>query len=307
LTFSSVDGVLSLLGPAAQRDLPLGPLTTYRVGGAAAVGIAPADEDALLDIAKVVREKAVPVLVVGRGSNMVVSDEGFDGLAVVMDGFTTVSITESLVSAGGGASLPVVARQSAAHALTGLEWAVGVPGSVGGGVRMNAGGHGSDIAACLERARIVDLVAGTAEWRLPPSLDLGYRTSNLASTDVVVAAELRCRAGSRAEAEALIASIVAWRRANQPGGQNAGSVFTNPPGDSAGRLIEASGLKGFRLGTAQVSPKHANFIQADEGGSAADVRELIDEVRARVLTHTGIELHTEVRLIGFPTPYRDET
>jgi UDP-N-acetylmuramate dehydrogenase len=199
----------------------------------------------------------------------------------------------------------VVARRSAAAGLTGLEWAVGVPGSVGGAVRMNAGGHGSDIASCLLRASVVDLATADASWRSPASLGFGYRTSSLGSTDVVTIAELRCRPGSREAAEAEIAEIVAWRRANQPGGQNAGSVFTNPPGDAAGRLIDDAGLKELRIGTAQVSAKHANFIQADEGGSADDVKRVIDEVRARVLARHGIELRTEVRLIGFPGTYRE--
>ncbi len=196
-----------------------------------------------------------------------------------------------------------MARRTAAAGLTGFEWAVGVPGSIGGAVRMNAGGHGSDMAACLERARVVDLAAGAAAWRSAADLELGYRRSNLAVTDVVVAAEVRCAHGTREEAEELIAEIVRWRRANQPGGQNAGSVFTNPEGDSAGRLVDAAGLKGFRIGTAEVSTKHANFVQADEGGSAEDVLAVIRAVQARVEEACGVSLRTEVRLIGFAGTY----
>lgn len=294
----------AVLGDLARGEVPLGPLTTYRVGGAAAIAVVPSEESDLRLVGAAVRESGLPVLVVGRGSNLLVADGGFDGLAVVVgDAFAGLRIDGTLVIAGGGASLPVVARRTAAAGLSGFEWAVGVPGSVGGAVRMNAGGHGSDMAACLERARVADLRSGEVTWRAAAELDLRYRGSNIAPSDVVVAAEIRCRPGDRAEAEGLIAEIVRWRRANQPGGQNAGSVFTNPPGDSAGRIVEAAGLKGFRIGTAEVSTKHANFIQADEGGSADDVRALIEAVRARVRSAAGIDLRTEVRLIGFPGTY----
>jgi UDP-N-acetylmuramate dehydrogenase len=233
-----------------------------------------------------------------------VADAGFPGLAVIVrDAFDAIEVDGALVRAGGGASLPVLARRAAAASVTGLEWAVGVPGTVGGAVRMNAGGHGSDMAAVLERVRVVDLRAGQTGWRDASALDLGYRRSSLGPDEVVVAAELRGRPGDRSRAEALIADIVRWRRVNQPGGQNAGSVFTNPPDDAAGRLIERAGLKGLRLGTASVSTKHANFIQADEGGSADDVLALVEAVRDAVRRDTGVELRTEIRLIGFTGTY----
>ena len=153
---------------------------------------------------------------------------------------------------------------------------------MGGAVRMNAGGHGSDMAAVLRRIRVVDLGSGKDVVVSAAELDLGYRHSALTTADIVVWAELELHDGDAAGAEEEIASIVRWRRANQPGGQNAGSVFTNPEGDSAGRLIDAAGLKGFRVGTAHVSEKHANFIQADDGGSADDVLALMHAVVERV-------------------------
>jgi UDP-N-acetylmuramate dehydrogenase len=301
---AAVDRAAELLGPAARRDVPLGPLTTYRVGGAAALAVIPRTESDLVHVAQAVRDSGVSVLVIGRGSNLLVADAGFPGLAVIVrDTFDAIDVDGTLVRAGGGTSLPVLARRAAAASLVGLEWAVGVPGGVGGAVRMNAGGHGSDMAAVLERARVVDLRTGRARWRDVADLDLGYRRSALSPDDVVAAAELRGRPGDRAAAEALIADIVRWRRVNQPGGQNAGSVFTNPPDDAAGRLIERSGLKGLRIGTASVSTKHANFIQADDGGSADDVLAVVDAVRDRVRRASGVELHTEIRLIGFPGTY----
>lgn len=300
-TAVALDRVAARLGDRARRDVPLGPLTTYRVGGPASVLVVVASPEELAEVASVVASDPVPTLVVGRGSNLLVADAGFPGLAVQLAGtFESVVIEATTVTAGGAASLPVVARQTAAAGLTGFEWAVGVPGSMGGAVRMNAGGHGSDMAASLVRVHLVDLGTGEDGWVPARSLDLGYRSSAVAAHQVVAAAELSLALGDRAEAEATIAEIVRWRRANQPGGQNAGSVFTNPPGDSAGRLIDAAGAKGLRVGTAHVSPKHANFIQADVAGSADDVFALMQEVRRRVFTHAGVDLHPETRLVGFP-------
>ncbi|MCU1354526.1 MAG: UDP-N-acetylenolpyruvoylglucosamine reductase [Acidimicrobiales bacterium] len=296
----SLDRAAGLLGARARRGEPLGPLTTYRVGGPAALFVRAEDEDDLRAVAAAVTASGLPVLVVGKGSNLLVADSGFVGIAVQLgDGFAEVDITGTLVRAGGSAALPVVARRTAAAGLTGFEWAVGVPGSVGGAVRMNAGGHGSDMAASLVRVRVVDL-AGGEDGEVPaPALDLGYRRSSVGAAQVVVWAELALAAGDRAAAEAEVSDIVRWRRANQPGGQNAGSVFTNPPGDSAGRLIDVAGCKALRVGSAEVSPKHANFIQADEGGSADDVWALMGEVRRRVAVATGVELHPETRTVGF--------
>jgi UDP-N-acetylmuramate dehydrogenase len=288
------------LGERARWDHPLGALTTYRVGGPAALWVAAADEEGLLGVARALAGHPVPVLVLGRGSNLLVADAGFEGLVVAVDaGFDALVIDGTVVRAGAGVSLPVLARRTAAAGLHGLEWAVGVPGSVGGAVRMNAGGHGSDTAATLESYRVVDLRAATVEDLPAARLAAGYRSTSVGSTDVVVSATHRLVPGDPEAGDRAIRAIVRWRRANQPGGSNAGSVFTNPPGDSAGRLIDATGLKGFRIGTAEVSPKHANFIQADEGGSADDVLAVIDHVRAAVRGATGIELRTEVRMVGF--------
>jgi UDP-N-acetylmuramate dehydrogenase len=244
--------------------------------------------------------RGVPVLVVGRGSNLLVSDRGFDGLVVSLGaGFDRVRVTGSRVEAGAAVALPVLARRAVDAGLAGLEWAVGVPGSVGGAVAMNAGGHGSDTAATLEAYRWVDLASGRAHSGPAARLDFGYRQSAVAPTDVVTSATFALVPGETGRGKAVLGEIVRWRRAHQPGGSNAGSVFTNPPGDSAGRLIDACGLKGHRMGTAEVSTKHANFIQADPGGSADDVRRLIAHVQATVAATTGVDLRTEVRMVGF--------
>jgi UDP-N-acetylmuramate dehydrogenase len=303
-----------LLVPLGERvvlDGPLGTLTTYRVGGPAAVMVTVTGEDDLAVVQAAVRASGLPVLVVGRGSNLLVADAGFAGIGVLLDptGFGAVDIEGPEVRAGGAVPLPTLARQTVEAGLTGLEWAVGVPGSVGGGVRMNAGGHGSDIAHSLRACRVVDISAdgppGAIEIK-GPDLRFGYRTSALQSTHVVVAAEFEVGHGDRATGQATIRDIVRWRRQHQPGGQNAGSVFTNPPGEppanSAGWLIDQAGCKGRRWGSAMVSLKHANFIQADKGGSADDVRRLMEVVRREVGRVHGIDLQPEVRMIGFCEP-----
>lgn len=297
----------AVLGERATPDADLGALTTYRVGGRAALLVEVADEADLALVARAVAASGLPTLVVGKGSNLLVADAGFPGIAVVLGpALAAVEVEGTNVRAGGGASLPVVARRSAAAGLTGFEWAVGVPGSIGGAVRMNAGGHGSDMAATLQSIRVVELAAGE-DGAMPATLAadrlaLGYRTSNVSPSQVVVEATLALAEGDRATAEAEISAIVRWRRENQPGGPNAGSVFTNPPGDSAGRLVDRAGLKGHRRGTAAVSDKHANFIQADAGGSADDVFALMVEVAERVEAAHGVRLHPETRMVGFTWP-----
>jgi UDP-N-acetylmuramate dehydrogenase len=296
----AVEIAAGVLGDRARRDLPLGPLTTYRVGGRAALLVEANDEDDLAAVAGAHQASGLPVLVVGRGSNLLVSDAGFPGIAVTLgEGFATIDVTGTTVRAGGAVSLPVLARRTAALGLTGLEWAVGVPGSVGGGVRMNAGGHGSDISRTLVRARLFDIAAGGTRVVEAADLDLGYRRSAVTAEQAVTEAEFALAPGDRAASERIVADIVRWRREHQPGGSNAGSVFTNPPGDAAGRLVEEAGLKGWRHGSAFVSPKHANFIQADDGGSADDVFALIVTVAHRVHERLGVELHPEVHVVGF--------
>lgn len=315
-----------VLGDAARSNVPLGPLTTYGVGGSAALYVevddpsGPEGRAQLARVGEAVAQTDVDVVVIGNGSNLLVADEGVAGIVVRLGAVaaaadiavadaagplpawpTTAAVDADtvVVTAGGAALLPVVARRSVQAGLTGFEWAVGVPGSVGGAVRMNAGGHGSDMAATLVGVRVFDCRTGE-DGEVPVSaLDLGYRRSSVAPAQVVTAAALGLHRGDAEAGRATLSEIVRWRRANQPGGHNAGSVFTNPPDDSAGRLIDAAGCKGLRVGSAEVSPKHANFIQVDPGGRAADVRALMDTVRRRVQDAHGVTLHAETRLVGF--------
>ena len=297
----AVKRAVELLGDLAQLEVSLADATTYRAGGPAAAVVAVEDEATLATLAGVVTATGVEVLVVGRGSNLLVADAGFVGVAIRLgDDFAAVDIEGTRVVAGGAASLPVVARRTAAAGLTGFEWAVGVPGSVGGAVRMNAGGHGSDLAQSLVRVRVLDLASGEDVWVSVTDLDLSYRHSAVTRSQIILAAELALAAGDRDRSEAAIAEIVRWRREHQPGGANAGSVFTNPPADSAGRLIAVAGCKGLRRGTAEVSTKHANFIQVDDGGRADDIFALMLEVQRRVEAATDMRLVAETRLVGFP-------
>lgn len=295
----------SELAPSLERDYSLAGHTTYRVGGPARLFVTVNDRTELDTLASIIADSSAaggppPVLVVGRGSNLLIADRGFDGVAIALgSGLTGFEIDGTTVTASGGALLPVVARASVDAGLTGFEWAVGVPGTAGGAVRMNAGGHGSDMSETLVEAVVVDLYRGDSTVRGADQLSLGYRSSSIAMHQVVASMKLQLRYGDRETSRAELAEIVQWRRANQPGGRNAGSVFTNPEHDAAGALIEAAGAKGLRIGTAEVSPKHANFIQSDEGGRAADIIEVMREVRRRVKADLGVDLAVETRLVGF--------
>ena len=294
----------SPLARSLRRDYDLGPHTTYRVGGPARLFVTVEDLSELRALSAIVSDcgddEPTPVLAVGRGSNLLVADRGFDGLAVALGArLARFEIAGETVEAAAGALLPVVARASAEAGLTGFEWAVGVPGTVGGAVRMNAGGHGDDMSGSLVEAVVVDLRRGDTTTVAAADLRLGYRTSNLAPHQVVATVKLQLRVGDREAALAEVSEIVRWRRANQPGGRNAGSVFTNPEHAPAGALIDSAGAKGLRIGSAEVSPKHANFIQSDDGGTAADIVAVMREVRRRVLHEHGVDLAAETRLVGF--------
>jgi UDP-N-acetylmuramate dehydrogenase len=297
-----------LLGPLATRDVSISPMTTYRVGGAADLFVRLTARDQVRTVAAALQVSGLPLLVIGRGSNLLVADAGFRGIALsIADICSDIEIDTrtSTVKAGSGVLLPVLARRIASAGLTGFEWAVGVPGSVGGAVRMNAGGHGSDMSESLASITLADLAedpnSDIVESMDVEQLGLRFRGSGLVSTQLVIDATLQLAPGSREAAEDELSEIVQWRRANQPGGQNAGSVFVNPvPGEvTCGELIDSAGLRGFRYGSATVSEKHANFIQADENGSADDVRALMCLVRDRVEAVSGWRLRSEIRLIGF--------
>lgn len=297
-------------GVAASIDADLGARTTYRVGGPARVIIETSDPAKVGGIGEVLDDD-IPIVVVGNGSNILVSDMGFDGVVVAVtpstgtphDGISIEFDSErhACVLAAARVRLPVLARQTVAAGFCGLEWAVGVPGSVGGAVRMNAGGHGSDIAHSLTRVELLNIRTNTRRLIDRDDLGLRFRGSALSDDHAAVSAEFQVDDPRGHECEKTLADIVAWRREHQPGGQNAGSVFVNPgEGDrSAGALIESCGLRGKRLGSAEVSSKHANFLQADIGGKSDDVVALMTLVQETVRERTGVSMRSEVRLLGF--------
>ncbi|MFZ4516230.1 MAG: UDP-N-acetylmuramate dehydrogenase [Acidimicrobiia bacterium] len=291
----------AVLPGRVEAHVPAASFTTYRLGGPIAVLARVASVGELTAIAAVGLPEQM--LVIGRGSNLLVADRGFLGLVVVLDGeFEAIHIEGERVVAGGAVPLPVLARRVAAAGLGGLEFYVGIPGSVGGAVRMNAGGHGATTAEVLEAATVIDLAAGTDAAATPrgaDALEFGYRHSNLAASAVVTQATFRGVPDDPDAVNARLEEIVRWRRTHQPGGANAGSVFRNPPDDSSGRLIEAAGAKGLRVGGAAVSEKHANFIQAEAGATAQDVCDLVRAVQARVRDAFGIDLETEIHFVGF--------
>ena len=314
-TPEALEHAFGMFGSRAKRNVDLSQFTTYKVGGTAALHMMVSSIDDLYLVSAVLAEVELPILVIGRGSNLLISDTGFKGLAITMNGLADyVDLpnrdedpgVEPIALFGGSVALPVAARQSVARGLTGFEWGVGVPGSVGGAVRMNAGGHGSDMASSLTSVRMFHLRKGREAHVNAVDLGLRFRGSALDDHHVVLSATVDLEWSKSPEAsEAELQEVVRWRRENQPGGQNAGSVFVNPePGKvSAGAVIDELGMRGMRVGSAQVSEKHANFIQADVGGNAQDVVALMAEVRRRVRDERGYVLRSEIRLIGF----EDET
>ena len=289
-------------GPRVVEHADLGARTTYRVGGSVRVLVTLATRADLEELGPSIFSSATPTLIIGNGSNLLVADGEHEIIAVHLIGeFESLEWHDEhgavIVEAGAGLDLPVAARRLAGAGLVDFEWAVGVPGTFGGAVSMNAGGHGSDMAASVTLVRTYG-PGGARVWKRE-DLNFGYRTSALAWPEIATDVTLRLAHGDATSALGTIKQIVRWRRENQPGGQNGGSVFRNPEGDFAGRLIEASGCKGLRHASAVVSDKHANFILVDPGGSANDVYALIDTVRERVRETSGVDLVSEHRFVGF--------
>lgn len=293
-----------------RSNFALARFTTYRLGGAAGLYVEPASIEELEMLAAALRDEdaaGVPVLLLGRGSNLVISDEGWPGLVIRMgSAFSWIrddpiagSPDKRALSAGAATAMPLLANRAARRGLTGLEFAVAIPGSVGGGVRMNAGAHGGEVADALVSTTTFSLERLMVEERSAANLGFGYRRSNLGPSDLVLEARFDLASDEEGRIRGRMESYRKHRAETQPGAvQNAGSVFKNPPGDSAGRLVEAAGLKGFRVGGASVSDLHANFFIAEEGASAQDVHDLVAAVRQRVQERFGVDLQPEIRFVG---------
>ena len=287
-------------GLALRAHVPLAPLTTLRVGGPAERYAEPATVEEVVALLDVAAEASVPVFLLGKGSDIVVADVGIGGLVlrVRADG---VRIDGTRVFAEAGASMTGLAKRCAREGLAGFDWAISIPGSFGGAVWANAGAHDGQMADVVAYVEIYDPGERLRRTLTAADLAFGYRDSRFKhGPEVVLSGTIELEPGDPVAITALVDGHQARRRATQPlADQNAGSVFRNPPGDHAGRLIEAAGLKGHRLGTAQVSQLHANFIVTDRGSArAADVRALGDLVRATVSERFGIELAYEIEFVG---------
>ncbi|MGE0067922.1 MAG: UDP-N-acetylmuramate dehydrogenase [Solirubrobacterales bacterium] len=286
-----------------RRNVPLAPLTKIRTGGSADWFAAPSDQAALVAVLRWAEREGVAVGLVGSGSNLLVADDGFHGLAIKLEGeLATFERAGERVLAGGAARLPSVAAKTAGWGLSGLEFGVNIPGTVGGSVRMNANAYGGQLARVLEWVE-VSTGAGS-ERRAPDRLGFAYRSSNLRPGEVVSRACFRLRPQDPAEIRATLATMRSRRREDQPSGiKTFGSTFKNPDderaeGRSAGQLLDAAGCRGLAHGGARFSAKHANFVENFDGATTADVLELMAEGRRRVHERTGVELEPEVQVLG---------
>ena len=290
----------SALGDRVRAGFPLAPLTTFRIGGPAALYLEAESEADLAAAGQAWAATPVPLLVLGRGSNVLVADGGFPGLVLRLGRSFRWSAREGdRITAGAATPLPALAGVAQRHGLTGLEFGVAIPATLGGAVCMNAGAHGREMAEVVEGIEVFSLRRGLGVSVHTAQAGFAYRSSALGSDAVVVSVRIHLAQGGGEAIRTEMDEVREWRRATQPLAEpNCGSVFTNPPGDHAARLIEAAGAKGRRVGGARISPKHANFIVAEPGARAADVALLIEEVRSMVRSSSGISLETEVRMVG---------
>ncbi len=278
-------------------------LTTVRTGGAADFYAEPGEVGALVELLRWAGEEGLAVGVIGSGSNLLVADDGFHGLAIKLDGaLATIERDGDRVLCGGGARLPAAATRAAGWGLSGIEFGVNIPGTAGGAVRMNANAYGGQLARVLEWVEVA--TARGAERRDPGELGFTYRNSNLRAGEVVSRAAFRLRPGDPAEIRATMAEMRTRRHEAQPKGiKTFGSTFKNPEderaeGRTAGQLLEAAGCRGMARGGARFSPKHANFVENFDGATTADVLELMAAGRRQVHERFGVELEPEVQVLG---------
>ncbi|MDW8067589.1 MAG: UDP-N-acetylmuramate dehydrogenase [Anaerolineae bacterium] len=291
------------LGERARRDEPLAPYTAMRVGGPADLLVICRTTEEVVEAVQRAHAAGVPWRVLGGGCNVLVSDAGVRGLVVVNRADRTRIGADGTVWAEAGAPMAALARETVARGLAGLEWAAGLPGTVGGAVVGNAGAFGGDVASVLRSVTLLEPDGNVTE-RPAAWMEFAYRESRIKRTPsgerpVVLAATFCLSPGDPSALAARVEEILAWRRTRHPSGATMGSTFKNPPGNHAGRLIEAAGLKGYRIGGAMVSELHANFLINTGSATAADVRALIQYIQAEVERQFGIRLEPEVEFIGW--------
>jgi len=295
--------------PLIQENVPLQPLTSYRIGGPAKYYFKPPQLEDLQTALAWAGEEEIPFFILGAGSNVLVADRGYDGLIIHLQGFLSglhEPDREGMWEIGSGASLLHWVRRSVARGYSGAEALIGIPGTIGGALRMNAGAYGVEIGALLDSAEVIFLGSGSRQrgYKLerisPDRIGFAYRQAPGLENTAIVRARFRLIPGDKKKLLKGLREVIALRRSKQPfEWPSCGSVFKRPAGDFAGRLIEASGLKGAICGGAQISPKHANFISNTGDAKAGDVLDLIKLVKKRVLEDHGVTLQREVILIGF--------
>ncbi|HEV8621902.1 MAG TPA: UDP-N-acetylmuramate dehydrogenase [Actinomycetota bacterium] len=287
-------------GERVRTGFPLAPLTSFRIGGPAALYLEAESERDLVAAGEAVRQADIPVVVIGKGSNILVADRGFEGLVLRLGrGYRWAARSGDRITAGGAMPFPALAGVALSHGLTGLEFGVAIPASFGGAIRMNAGAHGREVAEAVESVDVFDIATQTARAVSAPEAGFRYRNSDLPADAVVVGGTVRLAPADPSEIRRLMEQAREWRRRTQPLAEpNCGSVFKNPPGDHAARLIEEAGGKGLSVGGAVVSTKHANFIVAAEGAKASDVVELVAKMQHLVQAQSGVHLDPEVHFVG---------
>jgi UDP-N-acetylmuramate dehydrogenase len=284
-----------------ERGIPLAKLTTLGVGGPARALARPSSVEELVDALRFARDEKLDVVTVGLGSNLLAADSGVEALVLRLEGdLAAVEVDGELLRAGGGATNAVCLHRARAAGLGGFEFACAIPGTAGGGVFMNAGAYGRDWSDILVRALVA--TAEGAAWRARDELGLTYRHSALEPDHVVAEVEYRLEHRDPEQIKAHVAELIARRKETQPTNKRTcGSVFKNPPGDvGAGRMLELCGLKGYRIGGAAISPKHANFIENAGGATSDDCVALMVEARRRAHEQFGVELEREVVFVGLP-------
>jgi UDP-N-acetylenolpyruvoylglucosamine reductase len=286
-----------------KRDYALSRLTTVRAGGSADYFARPEAESEVVDLLAWAEAEGLPVGVVGSGSNLLVSDDGFHGLVMKLAGeLTRVERDGTSIVCGGGARLPSAAAKAAGWGLTGLEFGVNIPGTVGGAVRMNANAYGGELGRVL--ASVTVCTPSGCERRRPPDLGFRYRGSNLGDREVVALAGFGLSESNPADVKSTMADMRRRRKEAQPSGiKTFGSTFMNPEdpraaGRSAGQLLDAAGCRGLQVGGARLSPKHANFVENTGGATTADILEVMVEARRRVHQTFGVTLEPEVQVLG---------
>ncbi|MTI81405.1 MAG: UDP-N-acetylmuramate dehydrogenase [Firmicutes bacterium] len=279
---------------------PMARHTSWRIGGPAEYFVEPQNTEELKKCILLAKELQIPLTIVGNGTNLLVKDTGIPGLVIKIGrGFSDININGGVITAGAGALLPAVARAAMDHHLSGFSWSAGIPGTIGGAVIMNAGANGSCISEVIQTVDVINRDGELLELG-HEQLCFDYRISALQDSElIVVDAKFLCSPGDHNEIKKEMNKYIAKRKEMQPQGYpNAGSVFKNPPGDSAGRLLDVSGCKGLKVGNAQVSTVHANWIINLGGATADDVLTLICQVKEIVKDKTGVALQLEVRVLG---------